>query len=183
MSPQAPLLKRQDCLLLLIDLQERLLPVIAGNEEILANAVRLAKFAGIIGLPVLVSEQQKLGPTVAELAQALPAGEPPLTKVTFDCLADQGLAQALAKAGRSTIIMAGIEAHICVAQTALSAMGQHQVQVVADAVGSRNPRNLELALERLRRAGAEITSTEMVIYELLGKAGTEEFKATLPLVK
>jgi len=89
----------------------------------------------------------------------------------------------LAQYNKKVLLVAGIEAHICVAQTALEATSRYHVQVVGDAVASRAPHNCEIALERLRQSGITITSTEMLMYELLAKAGTDEFRAVLPLVK
>ena len=176
------LVKREESLLVIIDIQERLLPVIADKESLLENAVKLARFAGIIGLPVMVTEQDKLGPTVGEISEALAKAER-VSKIDFDCFGEKSFNEALKGRETKNLILAGIEAHICVAQTALSGLKEYNVHVVADAAGSRNTRNRDLAFERLSRAGAVLTSTEMVIYELLGRAGTEEFKKTLKLVK
>lgn len=177
-----PLLRREDCALVVIDAQEKLMPVIDGHEGVTANILRLVKFADIAGLPVVVSEQMKLGPTLAPIAAEL-KGAKVIEKTTFDCLACQPFREELARLGRSALLLAGVEAHICVAQTALNAAGQYRVQVVGDAVGSRTAANREIALARLRMGGIVVTSTEMLIYELLRQAGTAEFKATLPLVK
>lgn len=182
MSPREPLLRREDCVLVVIDAQEKLMPVIAEREKITENILRLVKFAGIIGLPVMVSEQAKLGPTLEPVAAEL-KGVKPIEKVTFDCLACEPFRAELTGLGRGTLLLAGVEAHICVLQTALNAVGAHRVQVVADAAGSRAPANRDLAYARLRENGVTVTSTEMLIYELLRQAGTPEFKATLPLVK
>ena len=158
------------------------MPVIHDHQGITANLERLVRFAGIIGLPVLVTEQQKLGPTLPQLARHLPGLEP-VSKITFDCFGCPDFVSALEARGRDTLLLTGVESHICLAQTALSGLERFRVQVVSDAVGSRSPHNREVALRRLEAAGVEITSTEMLIYELLGRAGSEEFKATLPLVK
>ena len=130
----------------------------------------------------MVTEQQKLGPTLPEAAAELPGLEP-ISKITFDCFGCDEFRAQLERLGRKALLLAGVEAHICVAQTGLSGLSAYRVQVVSDAVSSRAQHNWLAALERLRAAGAEITSTEMLIYELLGRAGTDEFKATLPLVK
>ncbi len=182
MSQEQALLQRDRCLLVVIDAQQRLMPVIHDHQGISDNLERLVRFAGIVQLPILVTEQQKLGPTLPRLAQHLPGLEP-VSKISFDCFGCPGFVQALEELGRDTLLLTGVESHICVAQTALSARGRYRVQVVSDAVGSRSPHNLQVALQRMRAAGVEITSTEMLIYELLGRAGSEEFKATLPLVK
>lgn len=182
MSNKGGLLNRDDCVLVVIDAQERLLPVIWEKERVVDNTVKLVKFAGIIGMPVVVTEQAKLGATVQAVAEPL-GGADAVEKITFDCFGCQPFAQRVADLGRGTLLLTGVEAHICVAQTGLSALAEHQVQVVSDAVSSRVEHNWRIALGRLEQAGAVITSTEMLIYELLRQAGTEEFKATLPLVK
>jgi nicotinamidase-related amidase len=176
------LLRREDCVLVLIDVQERLLKAIWEKERVADNALKLAKFAGLINMPVLVTEQDKLGQTIEPLREAV-TGLEPIGKITFDCFGCDQFARRVEKLGRKTLLLAGIESHICVAQTAISGVQGHQVQVISDACSSRAAHNWLVALERLRQAGVVISSTEMVIYELLGQAGTEEFKATLPLVK
>ena len=116
------------------------------------------------------------------MVQAAPAYEP-LSKITFDCFGCPEFQARLQRLGGATLLITGIEAHICVCQTALTALGSYKVQVVADAVSSRVELNHRTALERMAQAGAVVTTTEMAIYELLGRAGTDEFRATLPLVK
>ncbi len=176
------LVARDDAVLVIIDMQERLLPVIHDRDKILDNTVKLAQFANILHLPVIVTEQEKLGPTVPRLRDEL-AGVKTFGKITFDCFGEEAFRASLGLLARNTLILAGIEAHICVAQTALAALDRYSVQIVADACGSRDPFNRDVALERLRQEGATITTTEMAVYELLQKAGTPEFKAVLPLVK
>ena len=176
------LISRERCALVVIDVQEKLLPVMAEKDLVRDNCVRLATFARRIGLPVLVTEQEKLGPTVADVAAAM--GEfDPVPKISFDCFGEEAFRSRMEALGRSTLILAGIESHICVAQTALSALDRYAVHVVDDAVSSRALNNKAVALRRLVHSGAVITSAEMVIYELLGRAGTDEFKAALKLVK
>lgn len=176
------LMRKEDTLLVLVDVQERLLPVIHGKEDVLANVVRLAEFAKIIHLPVVITEQQKLGDTMPELKSVADDAKV-FGKITFDCFAEEAFRAYVGLSGRRTLILAGIESHICVAQTALSAADQYRVYVVADAVSSRSPHNKDIALTRLQQEGVKITSTEMAIYELLREAGTPEFKSTLKLVK
>jgi nicotinamidase-related amidase len=174
---------RDNCLLVVIDVQEKLIPAISGGSEVVGNVARLVRFARITGIPVIVTEQEKLGLTVPDVREWLTDNDP-VKKVHFDCLSCHAFRDRLHETGRKTLVLAGVEAHICVAQTALRAAGAgYGVHVVADAVSSRVPENKRIALERVCRAGAIITSTEMFIYEILGKAGTDEFKAVLPLVK
>jgi len=177
-----PLLRRDDALVVIIDMQERLLLIIAEKERLIENIVTLVKFACIIGLPIVLTEQQNLGETTPEIRQELENIQP-ITKLAFDCLESRAFTERIHDLNRHTLIIAGIEAHICVAQTALHALSDHAVHVVSDAISSRSPHNWEVALGRMRQHGVTITSTEMVIYELLGRAGTDEFKEALKLVK
>jgi isochorismate hydrolase len=176
------LINREDSVLVVIDVQERLMPVIADKDQVLKNAVRLLKFSEIIGLPVISTEQEKLGATLPELLEAR-SGLQPIRKLDFDCFGCEEFAQDVGSAGRNTLILCGVETHICVAQTTLHAVPDFTIHVVSDATSSRKVENWQVALERMRQAGVVITSTEMVIYELLKRAGTDEFRAVLPLVK
>jgi nicotinamidase-related amidase len=180
------MLDRCQTCLLLIDIQDKLLPHIHDKNIIVANIRRLVKAAEVLGLPVIVSEQYSkgLGPTVAELSEILDAEVEKYDKITFSCIADEHLIRAIADTERDTLLICGTEAHVCVSQTVLDALTEgFKVQVAADAVGSRNPENKRLALERLARAGAVVTSTEAALFELLERAGTEEFKKVQALVK
>jgi isochorismate hydrolase len=175
-------LSRDDALLVVIDLQERLLPVITGKEGVVENVLKLVKFARIIGLPILLTEQQNLGETTPEIRKELEDIQP-IIKLEFDCFGSGAFAERIRQLQRNTLIIVGIEAHICVAQTALHALSDYAAHVVSDAISSRSPHNREVALQRMRDDGVTITSTEMVIYELLGKAGTDQFREALKLVK
>ena len=176
------LLSRQDAVLVIIDIQERLLPTISNRESLLANTVKLLRFAKILGLPVVASEQAKLGPLVHEIRAEVPNLEA-IVKVEFDALKNAAFAGRLAALNRSALVVVGIEAHICVAQTVLHALPHYCVHVISDAIGSRSPANHTIAIERLRHAGAVISSTEMLMYELLERAATDEFREVLKLVK
>ena len=181
-SSKRTILSKGDSLLLIVDMQERLLPVMADRERVVENALKLVKFAHIIGLPLFFTEQQNLGGTIAELRVELKDIEP-IIKLEFDCFESPAFTDRLDQLKRNTLIIIGIEAHICVAQTALHALSHYKVQVVSDGVSSRSTENWEVALQRMRQAGVIVTSTEMVIYELLGRAGTDQFKEALKLVK
>jgi nicotinamidase-related amidase len=176
------LLEREESLLVVIDMQEKLLPAMAHREAVIENATRLLAFSDIIGLPVVVTEQGKLGATVFDLSHRKQTAKP-ISKVAFNCFLSDEFADTIHRSGRKTLILTGLEAHICVAQTALYAASQFNVHVVRDAISSRTVDNWNVAVERMRASGVTITSTEMVIYELLKQAGTDEFKATLALVK
>lgn len=176
------LLVPDDCVLLVVDVQERLLPAMSNREETLDNIVKLVRFAKVVRMPVLVTEQEKLGPTVGEVGNEI-EDLAPVSKIEFDACKRGEFAERLRELGRGTVIIAGIESHICITQTVLHLLPSYRVHVISDAVSSRTKKNLEVALERMRASGAVISSTEMVIYELLEKAGTPEFKEALKLVK
>jgi nicotinamidase-related amidase len=178
-----PTVDRSRSVLCLIDFQEKLMRAIDGAEEVVANAGRLLAAAEALELPVVTTEQNPkgLGPTVSELAR--PEGtHPVVAKMCFDATQASGVIDTL-PAGHH-IVMAGCEAHVCVLQTALGLLNRsRRVYVVADAIGSRRPENKEAALRRLDRAGAEIVTTEMVIFEWLRTAEDPAFKAVTALVK
>ena len=179
------LLDRRRTCLLVVDVQERLLPVIHQNELLLQNIQRLVSGAGILGLPIIVSEQypKGLGPTVAPLRGLLEKASK-LEKITFSCMRDQPIADLIRQSSRDSILVCGTESHVCVLQTVLDALGSgFRVHVAADAVSSRTQENKRIALDRMRQAGAVITSTESALFELLEKAGTAEFKKISALVK
>jgi nicotinamidase-related amidase len=179
---ESGLAERGDCVLVIIDIQEKLLNVMNEKERILDNALKLVRFANIIGLPVLVTEQEKLGPTVPALAGEIKDFEP-IMKLDFDACAVPGFMKGIIDLDRETVVICGIESHICVTQTTLSLLPILRVHVVSDAVGSRTGENKAIALQRMSDYGATITSTEMFIYEVLKKAGTDEFKQVLKLIK
>lgn len=180
-SPGA-LLSREDAVLLIIDVQDRLLPHVVDGEMVVKNIVKLVRFSRILGLPVILIEQRKLGETVNDIHRELPGVEP-ITKTQFGCFECEDFVAALEGLQRTSLVLTGIEAHICVTQTALGALPGYTVHVVSDAVGSRAADNREVAIRRMMQSGVTITSTEMLIYELLGDADTEEFSAVLELVK
>jgi nicotinamidase-related amidase len=181
-------LRPQECALLVIDIQEKLLPPIQEKQRLVRNAKLLLRMAGVLGLPVLATTQYAagLGSVVPEVAALLPAETRVLDKTEFGCFQNAAFcssAQPLA-AQRPTLLLCGMETHICVLQTALGALEQgHLVHVAADAVGSRSELNWKLGLERMHDAGVVISSTEMMVYELLGGSGTAAFKKMLPYLK
>jgi len=179
---RAGLIHGEESQLIVIDMQERLFPAMAEKERLLENVMRLVRFSKIVGLPVTLTEQEKLGSTLPEITSEL--GEVhPVSKVDFNCFGCEAFMEQTAKHPGKTLILAGIEAHICVAQTALHAVSGYSVHVVSDAIASRSPHNHRIALDRMMQGGAVITSTEMVIYEILGRAGTDTFRQVLKLVK
>lgn len=174
--------------MLCVDVQERLAPAMPEEllERLVRNGANLLRGAHALGVPVIVSEQYKkgLGATVPGLAEAIPAGAGRFEKIDFSCWADGGLARAIVDSGRSQIIVFGVETHICVYQTVrdLAHVG-YRVHVPHDAVCSRDPENMRVGLVLAERAGATVTSTETILFDLLGRAGSPEFKTISNLVK
>jgi len=178
-------LNRAKAGLLVIDIQEKLLPLIFEKDRLVQNCVRLIKAAQILGLPVFVTEQYRkgLGPTDQTVAAAV-ADFAPIEKVTFSSCGAEGLLPAMNDRGLTNLILCGIEAHVCVLQTCLDLLEENRsVFVVADAISSRDPENRRIALERMRSAGAEIVTVEMALFEMLGRAATDEFKQILALLR
>ena len=201
------LLDAQECQLVLMDYQVRLMPAMLDAPAVVANAARLAQLAGLMQVPVVATEQNpsRLGPTVEGLQAALQqARARTLSKMQFSAVeeglgewlrpepqAPQGNARSLPKhlqkpaaAQRQTIVLAGCEAHICVLQTALDLVDdEFEVWVVTDACTARTERNRDAAFDRLAAAGVELVTTEMVAYEWVRSAEHPAFKAMLDLVK
>lgn len=176
-------LDEQGGALLLVDLQEKLLSRIGRGRLIVANALRLLRAAEALGMPFWATEQypKGLGPTVAELAERI--AERP-DKVRFDCCSISSLRERWEAGKIRHVTLAGIETHVCVAQTALELLRQGLiVQVAADAVGSRAEIDREFALRRLERAGAIVSTTEAILFEWIGGADHPQFKIVSDLVK
>lgn len=181
------LMRRESVVLAVVDVQERLLN--AFPEEARAGVVRfgsiLAEAAGILGVPTLATEQypKGLGPTVAELRERI-AGFAPIEKIVFSCGRSPEFTAALRATGRRDVLLTGVEAHVCVLQTAVDLMGEgYRVYVPADAVRSRRDLDWQRALTLLDKAGAIVGTTEMFLFQLLERAGTDEFKQVSRLVK
>ncbi len=174
--------------LLIVDVQERLLPAMADGAGVVSRCSILLKAAKALHVPVTVSEQypKGLGHTVAALKADIGNG-PVFEKLSFSCWRDISLRAHFIghhDTGRPQVIIAGIEAHVCVAQTALDlAQSGFGVFVVADAVSSRTENSAALALTRMGQAGIAVINTEMAVFELLGKAGTPEFKLLSALIR
>jgi nicotinamidase-related amidase len=178
------LLRREQAALLIIDMQEKLMPVISGSAEIFANANRLIAGAQILKLPLIITEQypKGLGHTCKELQ--LPDNNSIIEKISFSCLLSQSVQSTLEKLQIRSLLLAGVESHICVLKTALDALARdYEVHVIADAVSSRRDCDKEIALARMRQAGAFIATTEMILFQLIDAAGNEEFKQISRLIK
>lgn len=183
----AQLLDRTRVAVLLIDLQYQLLSTVFEPERVLRNAQRLLRLAGALGLPLVLTTQDArgLGNIHADILR-LARDKQPFDKTSFGCFADEGFRRHLkAQAPEATtVLLAGIESHIGVTQTALGGLSAgYIVHVAADATSSRTFENWQIGLNRMERAGAVISSTEMTIYELLGRTGTPEFNSVLPLLR
>lgn len=171
--------------LLVIDFQERLLPAMSEPQRVAQNAARLIQGAALLNLPIWVTEQYRkgLGPTVPEIASLI-NGFSPFQKLDFSACGAAGWLDALRARQVTDVLLCGIEAHVCVSQTALDLLDEgFRVFVAADAISSRTPENHRIGTERMRDAGAVIVSTEMALLEWLQRAGTEQFKKLLPLIK
>lgn len=179
------LLERKNALLVLVDIQERLAEAMKMRARVSKNCIHLIEAAKLLDLPVVLTEQYSkgLGPTVPEIRQALPAYEP-LEKMTFDCCGTASFLEHVAATGKKQIVLTGMETHVCVLQTCTSLLKEgYTVHLVRDAVCSRTRENFSAGIEFMRDAGAVITGTETVLFQLLEKAGTPEFKAIAKRIK
>jgi len=154
------------------------------KERLVANIVKLIKFAKIMNIPIVLSEQypKGLGPTVKEIKEVLPDVSP-IEKTAFGCFGSEEFKERLSEIGASTLIVTGMETHVCISQTVLEAVDNFKVHVISDAVSSRTKESWQTGLERMRDAGAIITSTEMAMYELMKDAKIREFKEVSDLLK
>jgi hypothetical protein len=179
-----PRLTRDDIVFIFIDLQEKLLVNIPDSEKILLRNELLIEAANLLGLPYVATTQYRkgLGKIPERLASKME--DQALDKFTFSCAADVEIAEKLSSIGRRSVVLSGVETHICVLQTGLDLLrrGFH-VSVVADAVGARTQLDHELGLKRMEAAGALPVTAEMVIYELLERSDSDAFKKILPLIK
>jgi len=183
--PRSPeLMRAVDTALLLVDAQERLLAIIPDERRIIWNCRRLLDGARVLGVRTAATEQnpEKLGPTVASLAEWLP--DAPHSKMAFSCGACSELFPPWRAAGIDRVLLCGIETHVCVQQTAMDLLAAgYQVLVAADAVGARSALDHEIALRRMESCGAVITTTEAALFEWCERAGTPEFRQISALAK
>ena len=187
MAPDRFILDKEDVLLLIIDIQERLAAVMRDTVKarVTANCVHLIELAKMQNIPVVVTEQypKGLGTTVPEIQRALPSYQP-VEKVAFNCCGEPAFLEEIKRYNKKKIIVTGMETHICVLQTTVGLLKEGLVpHVVSDGVCSRTKENWRTGLAFLRDAGALITGTETVLFQLLGAAGTEEFKAISKRIK
>lgn len=180
-------LEAQQCALVVIDIQQKLLPPIFQKEQLVRNAQLLIRAAEILKIPTLLSTQyaKGLGATVPEISSLL-TGTEPVDKTLFSCFGSDAFCALLKRlpVQRNTLLLCGMESHICVTQTALGALREgYLVHVASDAVSSRTEWNWRIGLDRMRAAGAIISSTEMMIYELMRSSSSTAFKELLPHLK
>lgn len=178
--------------LLMIDIQERLMPAIFNKDEVIENSIRLLTAAKELSLPLIVTEQypKGIGSTLPELKNLIPPDTAIIEKTEFSCcqtqkFGDAFLNMSFTSDSRDSAILFGVESHICVLATAIDLIEKYSLNVIiaADSCGSRTEKNHQLALEAARSLGCFVVPTETIIYHMLEKAGTPEFKALLPLFK
>jgi nicotinamidase-related amidase len=180
-------LEADRCALIVVDIQQKLLPPIFQKDQLVRNAKLLIRASGILKIPAIVSTQyaKGLGGTVSEIASLLPETEA-IDKNLFSCFGSDVFCALLKRlpGNRNTLLLCGMESHICVVQTALAALREgYLVHIASDAVSSRTEWNWKIGLDRMRAAGAVISSTEMMIYELMRSSASPAFKELLPHLK
>ncbi|HLY73355.1 MAG TPA: isochorismatase family protein [Planctomycetota bacterium] len=179
------LLRRDQAVLVLVDVQDRLHAEMPRRGEVALRLIKLAEAAIVLGVPVVVTEHaaKAFGPTI-EPVRAVLGGVTPLQKMVFSCFGSDEFRQKLESLRRSQVVIAGYETHVCVCQTALDARSAgYQVHLVRDASASRSDADYGVGVEKMAAAGIIPATTETVIFELLEKAGTDEFRALLPVIK
>jgi nicotinamidase-related amidase len=179
------MLEPQNCCLVIVDVQGKLAQLMHDRQALFKNLVILAKAARILDIPVLWCQQcpEALGPTISELAELLTDNQP-INKSSFSCCGDPKFVDKLQHLPGREFLLCGIEAHVCIYQTAVELVQRGwRVSVIADAVSSRTARNKEIALEAMRAEAVKLSSTEMVLFELLGGAEHPKFKQIAKLVK
>jgi nicotinamidase-related amidase len=172
--------------LVIIDVQGRLAQLMYQKETLFDNLQKIIKGAQVLELPIIWNEQlpEKLGPTAPEIAELLVNTTQPIAKASFSCCGNPPFMETLKGNQRKQVLLAGIESHICVYQSCLDLLNLgYEVQVVADAVSSRTAENRQIGLERMKEAGATLTSTEMALFELLRVAEGPKFKEITRIVK
>lgn len=169
---------------MVIDVQERLMPVIHEKDGLFANVNKLIAGAAVLHVPIIITEQypKGLGHTCAEVQ--VPPGHEVIEKICFSSMLSDPVLERLRQIDVKSLILAGVEAHVCVLKTALDALNAgYEIHIAADAVSSRKSFDKQIALERLRQSGAFIATTEMVLFQLMDEAGNEEFKQISRLIK
>lgn len=185
MKHSSQIINKNDSCLVIVDVQEKLYPYVENKDEIKNKIIKLLKAAKLFSIPVVVTEHypKGLGKTIEEIASEI-KGIPKIEKVTFSCYGSNDFGFSLKSLGKKKVIICGIETHICVAQTVFDLIeNEYKLFVAADAVGSRNRFDHDIAIERMKKEGAVISTTEAIMYELMGEASSMLFKEFLKLVK
>ena len=171
--------------LIIIDVQEKLAKAMLNKDALFENLQKIIKGSQVLGIPILVTEQNPkgLGNTVPELSSLL-SDAPSVSKFSFSCCGEEQFMQKFKELNRRQVLLAGIEAHVCVYQTAIDLRGMgYEVEVLADCVSSRTAENKARGLEKMKEAGTGLTSTEIALFELLRIAEGEKFKEISKIVK
>ncbi|MFA6413561.1 MAG: hydrolase [Syntrophales bacterium] len=177
------MLNREEALLAVIDIQGNLYLAMDEKEFLLTNTAKLVKGINILEIPIILTEQVKIGPTIPELADLMPDVKP-IIKNSFSCCGDAQFLEALVASGKKQVLVCGIEAHVCAYQTSMDLMERgFEVYVVADSVSSRTAGNREIGIRKLLASGAILTSTEMALFELLKTATDPKAKDLFRIIK
>lgn len=179
------LIKKEETLLVVVDVQEKLMPIIKMSDELSDSMVKMITGAKILNVPILVTQQytRGLGDTTQPIKEALGDFEP-IEKTAFGCCAEPAFMEALEKSGKKTVVLIGIETHICVQQTALALIEKgYNVVLLADCLGSRSNNDKKYGIRRMSESGAVVTTCESLLFELLGDAKADSFRAISKLVK
>jgi nicotinamidase-related amidase len=178
-------IKRENTVAVVVDVQAKLFPLIYDNEKIAGNIANLIKGLKALGIEIIVTEQYSkgLGSTIPQVQKAL--GEyHHLEKMCFSCYGDDAFAKKLKSKGKKNVIICGIESHVCVLQTVIDLLdADYNPVLIEDCVSSRNPNDKKIAVERMRKEGAIVSTFESILFELLVVSGTEEFKAISKIIK
>ena len=176
---------KDEAVLVIVDIQEKLAAVMKERQKVIDNVLHLIEIARLLNIPIILNEQypKGLGHTVSEIKESLNSYQP-VEKLTFSCCGQPDFLKSLASAGRKKVILCGMETHVCVLQTCIGLLSEgYEVHVVKDAICSRTKDNFVTGIEFMRDAGAVITCTETALFQLLEKAGTEEFKVISKRIK
>jgi len=179
------MISNNDSVLVIVDIQEKIIPKISDQHTVVSNVVTLIKSAGILNIPIVITEQypKGLGPTIPEIKDLIIPWQP-IEKICFSCFGNNNFSKKLKELKRDNLILCGIESHVCITQTALDGLKlNYSVFFVKDAISSRSKNNRETGFERMAQAGAISVSTEMVVFELLREAGTDKFKQIVSMIR
>lgn len=179
------ILQRMDAAILVVDVQERLLKEVVQPEKVVKNIVKLVRAAKILNVPIVVTEHNPkiFGATASPILDALGDCKP-ISKMIFSCFGERAFVDAIDNLDKSQLIVAGLETHICVCQTALDAIADDlDTHVLFDAVTARSEENHRIGLEKMKEGGVIPSSTEIAIFDLMEQAGTDTFRKILPLLK